>query len=73
MQNAMCGTVEIEMVSLREAARMIRACVRTVYRLIDDGDLPSPIKIRSRSFLPLKAVIVYLVKQGLPQPEGVIS
>lgn len=59
-----------DIVSLREAARMIRACVRTVYRLIDDEQLPRPIKIRSRSFLPTSAVFAYLVKQGLPPPEG---
>lgn len=62
-------TPQHEIVSLREAGRMIRACVRTVYRLIDDGALPPPIKIRSRSFLPASAVRAYLVKQGLPEPE----
>jgi predicted DNA-binding transcriptional regulator AlpA len=67
-ENAM--SIGIDMVSLPEAARMIRACVRTVYRLIDDGELPRPIKIRSRSFLPVSAVVGYLVKQGLPEPEG---
>ena len=56
-----------ELVSLREAAAMIRACVRTVYRLIDDGELPRPIKIRSRSFLPLATVRDFLIKQGLPE------
>jgi excisionase family DNA binding protein len=62
--------MQSDMVSLREAARMIRASVRTVYRLIDDGDLPRSIKIRARSFLPHSAVVAYLVKQGLPPPEG---
>ncbi len=56
-----------ELVSLREAAAMIRACVRTVCRLIDDGELPRPIKIRSRSFLLLVAVRDFLIKQGLPE------
>ena len=70
MQNQNAIPVEIEMVSLREAASMIRACVRTVYRLIDDGDLPRPIKIRSRSFLTRSAVLGYLVKQGFHGTEG---
>jgi predicted DNA-binding transcriptional regulator AlpA len=59
--------MQSELVSLREAAAMIRACVRTVYRLIDDGQLPRPIKIRSRSFLPLVAIRDFLIKQGLPE------
>ena len=56
-----------ELLSLREVAALLRACVRTVYRLIDDGALPRPIKIRSRSFLPRTAVVSYLVKQGIPE------
>lgn len=60
---------EPQIVSLREAAEMLRACVRTVYRLIDDGELPRPIKIRSRSFLLRSAVLSYLVKQGYSEPE----
>jgi excisionase family DNA binding protein len=56
-----------ELISLREAAAMLRACVRTVYRLIDDGELPRPIKVRARSFLPLAAVRDFLIKQGLPE------
>ncbi len=63
--------MESELVSLREAAHMIRACVRTIYRLIDDGKLPRPIKIRARSFLTRSAVVAYLVKQGFPQAEEV--
>jgi hypothetical protein len=58
------------MVSLPGSARMLRACVRTVYRLIDDGELPRPIKIRSRSFLPISSLRAYLVKQGLPESES---
>jgi predicted DNA-binding transcriptional regulator AlpA len=61
--------MQTELISLREAAHMIRACVRTVYRLIDDGALPRPIKIRSRSFLLRSAVHSYLVKQGYPEPQ----
>jgi excisionase family DNA binding protein len=56
-----------ELISLREAAAMLRACVRTVYRLIDDGELPRPIKVRSRSFMPYAAVREFLKKQGLPE------
>jgi predicted DNA-binding transcriptional regulator AlpA len=63
-------TKQPELVSLRETARMIRSCVRTVYRLIDDGELPRPIKIRARSFLPASAIRAFLVRQGLPESEG---
>ena len=59
-----------QIATLQEAARMIRVCVRTVYREIDDGELPKPKKIRSRSFLPIAAIRAYLEKRGLPPPEG---
>lgn len=62
--------MENELISLREAASRLRACVRTVYRLIDDGELPRPIKVRSRSFLTRSAVVSYLVRQGLPESEA---
>jgi predicted DNA-binding transcriptional regulator AlpA len=61
---------EPQIASLPESAKMLHACVRTVYRLIDDGELPRPIKIRSRSFLPISALRAYLVKQGLPESES---
>jgi hypothetical protein len=63
-------SLEVQIVSLAESARMLHACVRTVYRLIDDGELPRPIKIRARSFLPISALRSYLVKQGLPETES---
>jgi len=59
---------EFDLLTLREVARMIRASVRTVYRIIDEGQLPRPIKIRSRSFLPRTAVKDFLAKQGMPEP-----
>lgn len=58
--------MQSDLVTLPEAAGLIRGSVRTVYRLIDDGELPRLIKVRSRSFLPREAVRDYLVKQGLP-------
>jgi hypothetical protein len=63
-------SLEPRIASLPESARMLHACVRTVYRLIDDGELPRPIKIRSRSFLPISALRAYLIKQGLPESES---
>jgi predicted DNA-binding transcriptional regulator AlpA len=59
--------MQSELVSLREAAAMIRVCVRTVYRLIDDGQLPRPIKIRSRSFLPSRRCGIFSKSRGLPE------
>jgi excisionase family DNA binding protein len=59
--------VQGELLTLVEVAAMFRVCVRTVYRLIDDGQLPQPIKVRSRSFLPRGAVREFLKKQGLPE------
>jgi excisionase family DNA binding protein len=59
-------TVMSPLLSLREAALMMHICVRTVYRMIDEGELPEVIKVRSRSFLPLSAVNSYLRKLGVP-------
>lgn len=59
---------EPDLLTVREVARMIRVCVRTVYRMIDEGQLPRPIKIRSRSFLPRTALKDFLAKQGMPEP-----
>jgi len=59
--------MQSELLTLVEVAAMIRVCVRTVYRLIDDGQLPQPIKVRSRSFLSQAAVREFLKKQGLPE------
>ncbi len=56
--------------TIKETAVAIRASVRTVYRLIDEGELPKQSKIRARSFLPRPAVEAYLAKQGLsPETE----
>ena len=73
LEEASVTQISGEMVSLGEAAKMIRASVRTVYRLIDDGELPQPIKIRARSFLPRCAVVAYLVRQGFPESNMVLS
>jgi len=59
--------MQSELLTLVEVAAMLRVCARTVYRLIDDGQLPQPIKVRSRSFLPRGAVREFLKKQGLPE------
>jgi excisionase family DNA binding protein len=59
-------TVMSPLVSLREAALMMHICVRTVYRMIDEGELPKVVKVRSRSFLPLSAICAYLRKIGGP-------
>lgn len=42
---------------LQEVARLIGVSVRTVYRLISDGDLPQPCKVRGCSCIPESAVV----------------
>ena len=59
--------IQSELLTLVEVAAMIRVCVRTVYRLVDDGQLPHPIKVGSRSFLSRAAVREFLKKQGLSE------
>jgi excisionase family DNA binding protein len=58
-----------QLLSLQTAANCFGVCVRTVYRLIDEGQLPRPIKIRGCSRLPLSAVNAYLRKIGVPVGE----
>jgi excisionase family DNA binding protein len=53
------------LLSIREVATQLRVCVRSIYRRIDEGNLPQPIKIGSRSLIPVSAVESYLKKAGL--------
>lgn len=53
------------LVSLKTAAESLGVCVRTVYRLIDEGKLPRPVKVRGCSRLPLSAVTAYLRSLGI--------
>ena len=57
------------LLSIREVATQLRVCVRSIYRRIDEGNLPQPIKIGSRSLIPLSAVESYLEKAGLGKRE----
>ena len=54
------------LISLQHAARILEVSVRTVYRLIDEGEFPKPVKVRGCSRLPLAAVNAYLEKLGVP-------
>lgn len=40
------------LVSIREAASRLGVSVRTVWRMIADGQLPKPTKVRARSMVP---------------------
>ena len=53
------------LLSIREVSEQLRVCVRTIYRLIDDGKLPLPVKVGSRSLVPVSAVVAYLKSAGL--------
>jgi excisionase family DNA binding protein len=53
------------LLSIPEVAAQLRVSVRTIYRLIDDGKLPSPVKIGARSLIPVSAVVAYLKTAGL--------
>ena len=57
------------LLSIREVATQLRVCVRSIYRRIDEGDLPGSIKIGSRSLIPVSAVKSYLDKAGLGKRE----
>ena len=54
-----------QLLSLKSAAERLGVCVRTVYRLIDDGELPKPVKIRGCSRLPVSSLNTYLQKLGV--------
>lgn len=53
------------LISLQGAARILGVSVRTVYRLIDEGVLSRPVKVRGCSRLPLAAVNAYLERLGI--------
>ena len=53
------------LLSIREVSEQLRVCVRTIYRLIDEGKLPLPVKIGARSLIPVSAVVAYLKSAGL--------
>lgn len=57
------------LVSLQSAARCLDVCVRTIYRIIDQGDLPKPIKVRGCSRLPISAINSYLSKLGVSNQQ----
>lgn len=44
---------------LGDVAEALGVAVRTVYRLIADGALPQPVKVRGRSVLPASSVEAY--------------
>lgn len=49
-----------EFLRLREVADHLRVTVRTIYRMVADGQLPPPLKIRGRAVMPADAVRTYL-------------
>jgi len=53
------------LLSVREVATQLRVCVRSIYRRIDEGKLPLPVKIGARSLIPVSAVAAYLKSAGL--------
>jgi len=53
------------LLSIPEVAAQLRVCVRSIYRRIDEGKLPHPVKIGARSLIPVSAVAVYLENAGL--------
>jgi excisionase family DNA binding protein len=57
------------LITLREAARRLSVCVRTVYRLIDMGELPKPVKVRGCSRLSALAINAYLRRLGVNAEE----
>ncbi len=64
MNTRSAGFVD-DLLTIPEVAEKLRICVRGVYRRIDEGVLPRPLKIGRRSVIPLSAVVEYLFKLGL--------
>jgi excisionase family DNA binding protein len=53
------------LLSIREVSGKLGVSVRSIYRRIDEGKLPLPVKIGARSLIPVSAVVAYLKTAGL--------
>ncbi|MFA7236276.1 MAG: helix-turn-helix domain-containing protein [Phycisphaeraceae bacterium] len=51
-----------QFIKLKEAADLLGVHIRTLYRLIADGQFPRPLKVRGCSVVPLSAVSAYQEK-----------
>lgn len=49
-------------IKLKEAAELLGIHIRTLYRLIADGQFPRPLKVRGCSVVPVSAVSAYQEK-----------
>ena len=57
------------LLNLHDVARLLGICVRGVYRLIAQRELPAPVKVGRRSCLPESEIAAYIerLKQERPQ------
>lgn len=59
----MCGADTL--VSIRQFARELSVCVKTIYRRIDAGEIPRPVKIGRCSRYPRSVIEDYKRRLGL--------
>ena len=57
------------MLTVHDVARMLNCSVRTVYRLVDTGRMPRPVKLGGMVRWPREAVESW-IGQGCPKPDG---
>jgi len=54
------------LISLRDFANELGVCVKTLYRRIDKGELPKPVKVGRCSRFPRSVLNAYRQKIGAP-------
>jgi predicted DNA-binding transcriptional regulator AlpA len=61
------------LVSLKRVAGMLDISEREVYRLIESGELPKPVKIGRLSKMPVGEVVGYIERLKVARSETVLS
>jgi excisionase family DNA binding protein len=56
------------MLTVHDVARMLNCSTRTVYRLVDSGRMPKPVKLNALVRWPREAVEGW-IRQGCPQAQ----
>jgi excisionase family DNA binding protein len=59
---------DCEVLTINEFAKELKVCTKTVYRLIDAGEIPRPAKVGKCSRFSRRAVDEYKRKIGLLPP-----
>lgn len=64
------STFNDPLVTLKQFASELGVCVKTIYRLIDAGKLPKPVKIGHSTRFPRSVLNSYREKIGAPIPTS---